>query len=147
MIPISARSGKPDRKLPDHFASAVIAPDPAEELEAGPDHLGETVEDFGEVAARLLLDRHRDGKEAQILHIQPFGHPLERFANVAAIGCLVRDHAHFGPERIGYLLATMFSADENGWPTRSERTISSTASGNCSSSIVRRFLARLLIQT
>ena len=32
-------------------------------------------------------------------------------------------------------------ADENGWPTRKLRTISSTASGSCSSNSAMRFLA------
>jgi hypothetical protein len=37
--------------------------------------------------------------------------------------------------------ATVCTAETKGWPTRSERTISSTASGSCSSSFAIRFFA------
>jgi Ser/Thr protein kinase RdoA (MazF antagonist) len=55
LMPISARSGKADRNLPDHCASAVIALTGGT-AEARADHLGQTCEDLGQVAARLLLD-------------------------------------------------------------------------------------------
>ena len=51
------------------------------------------------------------------------------------------------PSGSGISLATMPIAEENGWPTRRERTISSTASGSCSSIIEIRFLALRLTQT
>ena len=44
-------------------------------------------------------------------------------------------------------LATIEIAEEKGWPTRRLRTISSIASGSCSSSMDMRFLALALIQT
>jgi hypothetical protein len=50
------------------------------------------------------------------------------------------------PKGSGTSFDTMPMADENGWPTRNERTISSTASGSCSSKSAMRFLALPLTQ-
>ena len=48
----------------------------------------------------MLLDGHRNRKEAQILHIKSFGHILERLSNVAAIGGFIRDHPELRRKRV-----------------------------------------------
>ena len=111
----SATIGKTDRNMPDHFASAVIALHAAEQLEAGADDLGQTVKDFGKVTARSLLDGHGNGEEAQILHVQPLGHFLERVADIPAIGAFIGDDAHLCCQRIrDFFRHDMVSAEENG---------------------------------
>lgn len=77
--------------------------DAAEELEARADHLGQTLKDLGQVAARLLLNGHGHGQKAQILTVHAFGKGLEAFGHVAAIGGLVGDQAEFGAQGIGHL--------------------------------------------
>ncbi len=47
----SATIGKPDRNMPDHFASAVMALTLRNSLKRDADHLGEAFEDFGKVPA------------------------------------------------------------------------------------------------
>ena len=77
--------------------------------------LARPVEDLGKVTARGLLDGHRHGKKAQILHVDAFGHCFQRFANITAIGGFVRNHAHFRAQRIGHFLGhDLQSAAENG---------------------------------
>ena len=92
--------------------------DPAEQAEAGADHLGQTGQNLGQVTTGLLLDGHGHRQEAQILHVQTFGHLLEGFAHVAAIGAFIGDDAEFGRQRVFDSLATIWMAEENGCPTR-----------------------------
>jgi hypothetical protein len=68
--PDSASSGKPDRKLPDHFASAVIARTRRNSLKRARITLARPSRISARLPPEVLLDRHGDGEEAQVLHVQ-----------------------------------------------------------------------------
>ena len=57
------------------------------------DHLRQVLEDFGEIAAGLVLHRQRHDEHPHVVEIPPLGHALKRVAKLRAIGDLVDGEA------------------------------------------------------
>ena len=66
------------------------------------DDLGQVLEDFGEVAAGLVLHRQRHDEHPHVVQIPSFGHALQRVAKLRAIGHFVDDKAELAADRIGH---------------------------------------------
>ena len=64
------------------------------------DHLRQILEDFGEVAAGLVLHRQRHDEHPHVVEVPALGHALQRVAQLGAIGHFVDDDPELAADRV-----------------------------------------------
>jgi len=119
------RAGRPDLPL---------------EPEALADDIGQPRQDLRQIASGLFLQQHRGGEKPYVQQRNAFGEITQsRFERRSQV-LFVEQRAELLAQRVRQLLTTICRVIVKACPARMERDRKSSASGNCSSNVSKRFL-------
>ncbi len=90
--------------------------DAAAQLEALPDHVGQLVQNFGQVAAGALLQQHRGNEEVHVERGHALGQLLQRHLQRQAQVVFLEGAPEFARQRLLKLAVNHFERHRKGVP-------------------------------